>query len=255
MITLEFVDLPEDDPNRERFYSEHLYCPYDDLSFEELEPRSFSFNSPFGACPECTGLGTKMEVDPDLVVPDPERTPPRRRASTRGPAATPANTSSGSSRRSADTMGFTLDTPVGEAAPRRHRSPCCSAHDEQVHVRYSNRYGRQRSYYTDLRGRHPVGPAPARRGRERLDPRAVRGLHAGDALPGLQGRQAQAGHAGRHGRATGRIAEVSAMSIGECADVPRRLELSDREHADRRAGASRRSTPGWASCSTSASTT
>src|SRR5207248_1472578 len=57
--------------SRERMYSEHLACLYDDLSFEELEPRSFSFNSPWGACPDCTGLGTRMEVDPDLVVPDP----------------------------------------------------------------------------------------------------------------------------------------------------------------------------------------
>src|SRR5690606_39588814 len=55
----------------ERVYSEHLYCPFDELSFEELEPRSFSFNSPFGACPECAGLGNQMEVDPELVVPDP----------------------------------------------------------------------------------------------------------------------------------------------------------------------------------------
>ncbi len=73
MVVLDFVDLPEGDPERERMYSEHLYCPYDDLSFEELEPRSFSFNSPFGACPECTGIGTRMEVDPELIVPDPDK--------------------------------------------------------------------------------------------------------------------------------------------------------------------------------------
>ncbi len=76
MVVLDFVDLPEDDPERERMYSEHLYCPYDDLSFEELEPRSFSFNSPFGACPDCTGIGTRMEVDPELIVPT--RRSPRR---------------------------------------------------------------------------------------------------------------------------------------------------------------------------------
>ena len=70
LVTLDFVDLPEDDPHRERMFSEHLACLYDDLSFEELEPRSFSFNSPFGACTECTGLGTRMEVDPELVVQD-----------------------------------------------------------------------------------------------------------------------------------------------------------------------------------------
>src|SRR4051812_40243942 len=74
LVILDFVDLTEDDPQRERMFSEHLACLYDDLSFEELEPRSFSFNSPYGACPECTGLGTRKEVDPDLLVPDPDRT-------------------------------------------------------------------------------------------------------------------------------------------------------------------------------------
>ena len=73
IVILDFIDLPENDPHRERMYSEHLACLYDDLSFEELEPRSFSFNSPWGACPDCTGLGTRMEVDPELVVPDPSR--------------------------------------------------------------------------------------------------------------------------------------------------------------------------------------
>ena len=70
VVVLDFVDLPEDDQHRERMYSEHLACLYDDLSFDELEPRSFSFNSPYGACPDCTGLGTRLEVDPELVVPD-----------------------------------------------------------------------------------------------------------------------------------------------------------------------------------------
>ena len=71
-MVLEFVDLPESDPNRERTYSEHLACMKDGLSFEALEPRSFSFNSPFGACPECTGLGFRLEVDPARVI-DPEK--------------------------------------------------------------------------------------------------------------------------------------------------------------------------------------
>ncbi len=79
VVVLDFVDLPESDPNRERMYSEHLACLYDDLSFEELEPRSFSFNSPWGACPDCTGLGTRMEVDPELVVSDPDLSAGRRR--------------------------------------------------------------------------------------------------------------------------------------------------------------------------------
>ncbi|MGW4799118.1 excinuclease ABC subunit UvrA, partial [Nonomuraea sp. NPDC004297] len=149
-ITLEFVDLPEGDPNRERFYSEHLYCPYDDLSFEEMEPRSFSFNSPFGACPECTGLGTKMEVDPDLVVPDPERT--------LGDGALHPWSGGHTSEYFArlmealgHTVGFTLDTPW-DRLPKKAQKALLYGHDEQVHVRYSNRYGRQRSYYTTYDG-------------------------------------------------------------------------------------------------------
>ncbi len=71
VVTVDFVDLPADDPGRERRYSEKLACPNaHDISIEELEPRQFSFNGPWGACPECSGMGTKMEVDPDLLVPD-----------------------------------------------------------------------------------------------------------------------------------------------------------------------------------------
>src|SRR5438874_1667212 len=74
LVILEFVDRSPGDPERERTFSEHLACLYDDLSFDELEPRSFSFNSPYGACPTCTGLGTKLEADPELIVPDPTKT-------------------------------------------------------------------------------------------------------------------------------------------------------------------------------------
>src|SRR6185437_11466930 len=73
LIILDFVDLPDDDPHRERRFSERLACPNDHpLAIDELEPRSFSFNAPFGSCPACTGIGTRKEVDPELVVPDPE---------------------------------------------------------------------------------------------------------------------------------------------------------------------------------------
>src|SRR5213075_3564279 len=74
LVIFDFDDLADTDPHRERTFSEHLACIDDDLDFSELEPRSFSFNSPYGACPECTGLGTRMEVDAELVIPDPEMT-------------------------------------------------------------------------------------------------------------------------------------------------------------------------------------
>src|ERR1700748_2796134 len=73
VVVLEFVDLPEDDEHRERTFSEHLACPYDDLSFEALEPRSFSFNAPYGACPDCSGLGTKKEGDREPLTPAPQK--------------------------------------------------------------------------------------------------------------------------------------------------------------------------------------
>jgi excinuclease ABC subunit A len=68
IVVLDFVDAKGDD--KERTYSEHLACHECELSFEELEPRSFSFNSPFGACADCSGIGTKKEVDEDLIIPD-----------------------------------------------------------------------------------------------------------------------------------------------------------------------------------------
>ncbi|MCU1688820.1 MAG: excinuclease subunit, partial [Jatrophihabitantaceae bacterium] len=75
IVILDFVDLPEGDKQRERRYSERLACPNDHpLAIDDLEPRSFSFNSPFGACPTCTGLGVRKEVDPELIVPDGDRT-------------------------------------------------------------------------------------------------------------------------------------------------------------------------------------
>ena len=73
IVVLDFVDLDEDDPERERRFSERMACPNGhQLAVDDLEPRAFSFNSPYGACPTCAGLGTKMEVDPELLVPDDE---------------------------------------------------------------------------------------------------------------------------------------------------------------------------------------
>jgi excinuclease ABC subunit A len=150
VVILDFVDLPDTDPHRERMYSEHLACLYDDLSFDELEPRSFSFNSPWGACPDCTGLGTRMEVDPELIVPDPEK-------SLNEGAIAPwagGNVSDYFDRlieALAETIGFRLDTPW-ERLPAKAKNALLKGHDTQVHVRYRNRYGRERSYYTNFEG-------------------------------------------------------------------------------------------------------
>ncbi len=227
-ILLEFVDLPADDPGRERIYSEHLYCPYDDLSFEELEPRSFSFNSPYGACPECTGLGTRLEVDPDLVVPDPERTLAEG-AIAPWSGGSPSEYFIRLMQALGEAMGFDLDTPW-EKLPKKARRALLTGYDTQVHVSYRNRYGRQRAYYTDFEGvlnwvrrRHSesdsdfvrerlegymrVVPCPACRG-SRLKPEVLAVTVGGRS-----------------------IAEVSAMPLSECADFLASLELSERDRA------------------------
>jgi excinuclease ABC subunit A len=150
VVILDFIDLPDNDPHRERMYSEHLACLYDDLSFDELEPRSFSFNSPWGACPDCTGLGTRMEVDPDLIVPDPSK-------SMNDGAIAPwagGHVSDYFDRlveALAETIGFRMDTPW-ERLPAKAKNALLRGHDTQVHVRYKNRYGRERSYYTSFEG-------------------------------------------------------------------------------------------------------
>jgi excinuclease ABC subunit A len=153
VVVLDFVDLPDGDPHRERMYSEHLACLYDDLSFEELEPRSFSFNSPWGAGPACTGLGTRMEVDPELVVSDPART-------LADGAIGPWSGGHVSDyfirliEALGASMGFTVDTPWRKLPAAAQRA-LLHGHDQQVHVRYKNRYGRERSYYTNFEGAIP----------------------------------------------------------------------------------------------------
>ncbi|MGS2644870.1 excinuclease ABC subunit UvrA [Streptosporangium sp. G12] len=225
-ITLEFVDLPEDDPNRERFYSEHLYCPYDDLSFEELEPRSFSFNSPFGACPECTGLGVRMEVDPDLVVPDPER-PLGEGALSPWAGGHTSDYFVRLVEALGLTMGFGLDTPW-ERLPKKAQKALLYGHDEQVHVRYSNRYGRQRSYYTTFEG---VIPWVQRRHGE-SDSDGMREKYEGYMreipCPACEG--ARLKPVSLAVTVDDRsIADVSSMSIGDCAAFLAGLKLSDRD--------------------------
>jgi excinuclease ABC subunit A len=150
LVVLEFVDLPESDPHRERTFSEHLACVDDGLSFEALEPRSFSFNSPFGACPECTGIGTRKEVDPELVVPDPGK------SLGEGAIAPWAGSMSneyftrlltGLSQQ----LGFSMDEPW-ERLPAKVQKAVLHGSPDQVHVRYKNRYGRERSYYAAFEG-------------------------------------------------------------------------------------------------------
>ena len=150
LLVVELVDAEADDPARERRFSEHRACPNDhELALDEIEPRTFSFNAPYGACPECTGIGTRLEVDPDLVIPDEE-------ATLAGGAVAPwAQTSSEYFQRVltalAGELGFSMDVPW-RALPERARESILFGQDHKVHVRYKNRWGRERQYSTGFEG-------------------------------------------------------------------------------------------------------
>jgi excinuclease ABC subunit A len=227
VVVLDFVDLPETDPHRERRYSERLACPNDHpLAVDELEPRSFSFNSPFGACPVCVGLGTRKEVDPDLVVPDPE-------LSLAQGAIAPWATGQTSEyflrllQGVADAEGFELDTPW-ERLPARAQKAVLHGLAEQVHVSYRNRYGRDRSYYASYEG---VVPWIERRYAE-TDSDYSREKYEGYMrevpCPACEGTRLKPEIlAVTVGGLS--IAELAAMSIGQAADWLHALELDDRD--------------------------
>ena len=130
-------------------FSQKLACTFCGLSFDELAPRNFSFNSPYGACPTCDGLGTRLEVDADLVVPDPTL------SINEGALAPWASNTLEYWYRVLEAVGeahgFSLDTPW-KKLPRRARDVVLFGSDEEIYVRYKNRYGRQRSYYTSYEG-------------------------------------------------------------------------------------------------------
>jgi excinuclease ABC subunit A len=226
VVVLDFVDLPENDPHRERMYSEHLACLYDDLSFDELEPRSFSFNSPWGACPDCTGLGTRMEVDPELVVSDPAKTLAEGAI---GPWSG-GHVSDYFLRlieALGDAIGFSVDTPW-ERLPAAARTALLRGYDKQVHVRYKNRYGRERSYYTNFEGAIPY----IERRHSEAESDSSRERYAGfmREVPCPTCNGARLKPVSLAVTVDGRsIAEYCALPIGELAKRLLELELSDRD--------------------------
>ncbi|MFZ5915865.1 MAG: excinuclease ABC subunit UvrA [Chloroflexota bacterium] len=140
------------EPPEDILFSEHLACLYCGLSFAELEPRSFSFNSPHGACPVCQGLGTQMEIDPDLVIPNPD-------LSLEEGAIRPWNTVGNDDsyysqllQAAAAHLGIPMDMPVRDLAEKQVQTLLFGAGDDQVRIRYRNRQGRWREYRTSFEG-------------------------------------------------------------------------------------------------------
>ncbi len=227
IVTLDYVDLEESDPHRERTFSERLACPNGhELSIQDLEPRSFSFNSPYGACVECTGIGVRKEVDSELVIPDPEKSVAEGAIA---PWAS-GHTSDYFQRlleALADTVGFDINASW-EDLPARVQKAVLYGTDNQIHVRYRNRYGRERSYYTDYEGvigwierRHSETDSEYSRDKYEGFMREVPCPACGGAR--LKPEILAVTLAGRS------IAEISALSIGECAEFLRGLQLGQRE--------------------------
>ena len=224
VVLLDFVDLAEDDPHRERMFSEHLACLDDDLSFDELEPRSFSFNSPWGACPDCTGLGTRMEVDPELVVSDPDQTLAEG-------AIGPWN--GGASRdyfsrlieALGQTLGFSMDTPWSAAPRAQPRTPCCTGTPSPCTCSFTTARGRERSYDATFEGAIPFierrhAEAESDTGREQFE-----GFMREVACPSCQGTRLKP--IARAVTVAGRpVAELCALPISELATLLPDLDLS-----------------------------
>ncbi len=207
-------------------FSQHLSRPSDGKSFEELAPRNFSFNSPYGACVACDGLGTKFEVDPELVVPNPD-------LSLEEGAIAPW--SSGRSQyftRLISSVAEDLDAPVDvpwTGLSKAHQQAFLYGKGVgKVHVKYKNRYGRTRSYnakyegaVTYLQRRH--SEADSDNTREQIEG-YMREVHCpecgGARLSPLSLAVTIDGH---------NIAEICAMSIGEAAKVLSAFELDERD--------------------------
>lgn len=150
LVAFDWVEKDADDPERVEIFSEKMACPNGHaLGVEEYEPRAFSFNSPFGACPACDGLGTCAEIDTDLVIPDPD-----------APAVDafqPWNSSPNKGYFAklivalAKEEGFDPEAPLS-SLKKSHRDALINGTDTKVSVRYKNRYGRQRSFTAAFEG-------------------------------------------------------------------------------------------------------
>ncbi|WP_426979913.1 excinuclease ABC subunit UvrA [Pseudarthrobacter sp. O4] len=227
-ILAEFVDLDEDDPERVRAFSEHLACPNEHpLAIDEIEPRSFSFNNPFGACSACSGIGTKLEVDEELIIPNGE-------LSLAEGAIAPWSLGTATSEYwgrllggLAQELGFSMKTPWDKLSEDT-RQTVLHGKDHKVVVQYRNRFGRERKYSTGFEGviqyvhrKHLETDSDTARDRyeeymRQIPCPACNGARLNPAsLSVLINRK--------------NIAEVAALPMRECAHFLDNLVLTDRE--------------------------
>lgn len=152
VMVADFVDEPENSANRRQSFSEHRSCPHNHkLDLDEIEPRTFSFNAPYGACAECSGIGYKLEIDPELVIPNPDKSLAQGAiepwAMNKAAGMYYQHVLSGL----AQDMGFSMNTPW-KNLPEDVQHAIMYGHDFSVQVSYTNRWGRQREYSTGFEG-------------------------------------------------------------------------------------------------------
>jgi len=228
-ILIDFVDVAADDAARTRVFSEKMSCPNEHpLTLTEIEPRTFSFNAPFGACPTCSGLGVKMAVDPELVIGDPA-------ASINDGVIIPwSNQGKGvfhyfqrMLETLADDLEFSLDTPWQDL-PEEAREAILYGNNFDLKVKHKNRFGREIRYTSGFEGvlvrlERKYLEADNDWARERMA-----GYLREVPCPGCEGRRLKpevlavkvAGQS---------IADVAAMSLGECVTYFHALQLDDRD--------------------------
>jgi excinuclease ABC subunit A len=150
-------DVTDKEPS-DRVFSEKFACPYDGTSLPEIEPRTFSFNSPHGACEECQGLGSKLQIDPELIVPNPDRS-----LNTNALAAMEWNNEgrNGSNddtyywqllKATCEHYGIDMDAPWKKLNDAQREIVLYGSGDEKIPVKYQNRLGDQRIYQTTFEG-------------------------------------------------------------------------------------------------------
>ena len=220
------VGASDVDESRTIVFSQHLSRPSDGKSFEDLAPRNFSFNSPYGACAHCNGLGSVFEVDPQLVVPNPDLS--------LGEGAI-APWSGGRSRyfkrlveAVAEDQGMDLERPWRRLAKKHQVLMLDGGLDHRVKVRYRNRFGRSRVYQARfegvvpyLRRRHQDAESDSQRDQIEGYMRQVPCPDCGGArLNPLSLAVTIDGHS---------IHDVCGLSIGEAAKALQGLNLTDRE--------------------------
>ncbi|WP_349930149.1 excinuclease ABC subunit UvrA [Glutamicibacter mishrai] len=227
-VLADFVDLDEADPQRVRAFSENLACPNEHpLAIDEIEPRTFSFNNPFGACSACSGIGTKLEVDEHLIVPDPEVT-------LADGAIAPWSLGKATTEYwnrliegLGNELGFTMDTQWKDL-PAKAREAILNGKDHKVVVQYKNRFGRERKYSTGFEGvisyvhrKHEETESDHARDRYEQYMRQIPCPTCGGARLNPASLSVLIG-----GRS---IAEVSAMDLRSAANFLSTIELSTRE--------------------------